>query len=218
LRNIAYLSAGVFGLGWVSETVLSISGIPGNFFLSLFIIFALIELADWLVPKKMLGYLIALLCLGRIVLEFGEIASPSFLLGFAVSVASILLLFYFALSLGFLKYGKTVKVKNLKKGDVLLEAIVKDEKGTLSKRDIFGRGIFSAIGSIKAKLVVEAKPTGLDEAEIKKIKEFEKQGKIGFGSILVQKSLAFAPILFFGVILTIACRGNCIAFLASLFA
>ena len=216
LRNIAYLSAGVFGLGWVSESILSISGIPGNFFLSLFIIFALIELANWLVPKKMLIYLIALLCLGRIVLEFGEIASISFLLNFAISVASILLLFYFTLSLGFLKYGNKIKVKNLKEGDVLLEAIVSNEKGRVSKKDIFGRGIFSAMGSIKARLVVEAKPTGLDKDEIKKIKELEKQGKIGFDSILVQKSLAFAPILFFGVILTIVCRGNFIAFLVSL--
>ena len=94
--------------------------------------FALIELADWLVPKKMLIYLIALLCIGRIALEFGEVASISFLLNFAISVVSILLLFYFALSLGFLKYGNKIKVKNLKKGDVLLEAVYKE--GRLRKQ------------------------------------------------------------------------------------
>lgn len=218
LRNVAYLATGVFGFGWLIEALLAFSGIPGNFFLSLFILFALIEIVGWLVPQKAMAGLIALLCIGRIAMEFGEVASIAFLLNFALTVLSMLLLFYFALSLGFLKYGKKARIGELKKGDVLLEAIVGDENGVLSKKDIFGKGIFSAMGGIKERLAVDAKPTGLSEVEIEKIRAWEKQGKFDFGSILVQKSLAFAPLLFFGVILTVVFRGSFVAFLAAMIA
>ena len=217
-KSIAFLAVGIFGLGWVSYILLAFLGIPGNFFLNLFILFALVELANKIVPQKMLPWLFGILCIARIAFEFKEIASLAFLLNFAATVVSMLLLFYFVLSLGFTRYGKSVKVKELKQGDVLLEAIVSNEKGKLSKKDIFGKGIFSAIGSIKEGLAVEAKPTGLNLEEAAKIKQWEKQGKFSFESILIQKNLAFAPILFFGVILTIVCKGNFIAFIVSLLA
>ncbi len=216
LRNLAYLSAGVFALGWLVEVLLFFLGIPGNFFLNIFILFILIELVGSLVPGKFTAYLIALLALGRIALQFSQLASAAFLLNFALSVLSILLLFYFTVSLGFLAYGKRTRVSELKQGMVLLEAVAGNSKGKFVKKDIFSRGLFAALGSMKTPLAIDVKASGLQQRDIERLRQWQQHGKLGFDSILVQRSFAFAPILFFGVILTILCSGNCIAFLASL--
>jgi len=101
----------------------------------------------------------------------------------------------------------------LKRGMVLLEGIAADGRGGFEKKDLFSKGLFAALSNAGSSLAVEAGARGLQEGDMRKINEWRRQGKLGFDSVLVQKSVAFAPLLFFGVVLTLLCGGSAVAFL-----
>jgi len=211
--NVFFIVAGVFGLGWVIDLVLRFFSVPGNFFLSTLAIFLLVEAAGGVFPQKFSALAVGALAAARLLLQPGELANPAFAAGFSATVASVLILFYFASGLGFRAYGRKVAVRDLKRGMVLLEGIAADGRGGFEKKDLFSKGLFAALSNAGSSLAVEAGARGLQEGDMRKINEWRRQGKLGFDSVLVQKSVAFAPLLFFGVVLTLLCGGSAVAFL-----
>jgi len=84
---------------------------------------------------------------------------------------------------------KKKRVSKLQKGDVIFRAEKKQAKQALKKGSLLD--------------FMECAPEGLSEKEIRKIKKLEKSKKIKLRTVAVAETVAFAPALFIGVIITL---------------
>ena len=125
------------------------------------------------------------------------------------SVFYVTLLFIFikniAYGLGMKSFIKEVKIIKLKPGMLLVENILKN-KGKYEKRKVVATDLFSS----KA---LNYKPEGIENKEIQKLKQLYKNKKLDFNTIKVQESVAFAPIMFLGVIITILINTSIITYI-----
>ncbi len=204
----------LFALIWIIEMLYSYFSISGNFFLTLIIIFILIELVNLLVPGSFLIFA-GLISVLRLILDWQAMLNIEFWFGLVLFVLSFLLLRFFVLRLGIMNFGKRVKIEELEEGMVLLEGVVKSEKG-FEKKQLFHPTLFNVLSELKIDYAVNVSSSGLKKEDISNLLKWKKEGTAPFRTLLIQETLPFAPFMFIGVLLTVFLGTDVVIFVLSL--
>ncbi len=104
-----------------------------------------------------------------------------------------------------------MRIKDLKPGMILEDVIYKDKEG-YKKRVVSAAGFLEEPEKSGQKSVIKPAPEGLNEDDIKRIKELHRTGKLKESEVRIAQTLPFAPFLLAGVLMTILAHGN--AFMA----
>jgi preflagellin peptidase FlaK len=133
-----------------------------------------------------------------------------FLTMIAITGGLFLFLRFFVAPLGDFVFVQEVDVRDLEKGTVPANVIVKDRGGTYTAREIsFTSFISIASRPRDAEVVMDITPEGLSQEKVAELKQLAEEGHFAaFGNkVKVQQAMPFAPIVLCGVILTVLCRG-----------
>jgi preflagellin peptidase FlaK len=179
-----------------------------DYFSAIILFIALFSLFDRFVEREKQVYFL---------LPFSTISfllaldNPSYFLTMMAITASLFLLFrFFVASLGDYLFVQEVDVCELKKGDVPANIIVRDGEGNYRTQEISFASFISIASRPKdAEVIMDITPEGLSEEKVAELKELAEQGHFAAfdNKVKVQEAIPFAPIILFGVILTIICRG-----------
>ena len=174
-----------------------------DFFLIVLILFLFISVLETIFPKKLV-FVAGALSIVFAFLNFNELIQPNFWIVFVLILASMILLRFFILFLGFFAFGKRTEIKELKPGMVLLEGVF-ERNGLLEKKKLFFPSLVNALQDIRTNYVFNLGSSGLTAENISFLIEKNKLGNVRFHSLLVQETIPFAPLLFLGTILTFFC-------------
>jgi hypothetical protein len=194
-KEIGAMVLAVFGLSWLSRIIVTIFGLSANYVS----IIVLTYLLFWLIKKIRLTksnnlIFMVSLCLLRIIVD-RTIFSLDFLKMFIIITVGFGIITLVMRKTFDALYVKQIKSGSLKQGMVIEKGIIKNktkfsiENGAEKQKDY----------------LVESTPEGLTKADIDLIKKNLK--KLEFKTIPVLKTIPFAPLLFFGVIITIIAKG-----------
>jgi len=179
-----------------------------DYFSAIILFIALFSLFDRFVAKeKQLYFLLPF----SVVSVFLALNNPRyFLIMMAITTSLFLALRFFVASLGDYLFVQEVDVCDLKKGTVPANIIVRDREGNYRAQDIPFTSFVSIVSRPKdAEVIMGITPEGLSEEKVAELKELAEEGHFtAFGSkVKIQQAIPFAPIILFGVVLTIICRG-----------
>lgn len=202
-KILASLAVILFAFYWLLFYVFSLIAFPLDFFLIVLILFLFISVLETIFPKKLV-FVAGALSIVFAFLNFNELIQPNFWIVFVLILASMILLRFFILFLGFFAFGKRTEIKELKPGMVLLEGVF-ERNGLLEKKKLFFPSLVNALQDIRTNYVFNLGSSGLTAENISFLIEKNKLGNVRFHSLLVQETIPFAPLLFLGTILTFFC-------------
>lgn len=129
--------------------------------------------------------------------------SLSFILAFFLPV----LLLFVMLKLGTALFTNSVKIENLKEGMIPAEMIV-EEKGNYIKKSITFLTFLSLLRQRTiSKPLIGFNADGLGKEELEEIRSLCGKGLLQFEELKISLTMPFAPVLFFGALLTYFLRG-----------
>jgi len=133
---------------------------------------------------------------------------------FLSTMATTALLFlplrFFIVSLGDYLFVQEVDVRELERGAVPANIIVKDRAGKYTVQEVpFTSFISIASRPRDTEVVMDITPEGLSQEKVAELKQLAAAGHFAaFGDkVKVQQVMPFAPIMLGGVMLTVLCRG-----------
>ncbi len=197
---LASVAVYFFSFYWLLDLFFSFVPVTLDLFSTAILLFVVISFVEFFLPKKSL-YFFAGLSVLFLIFRLDSVLNPNFLAFFISFWLGAIFLLFFILRLGFSCFGNAVKVEDLKPGMVLLETVFERE-GKIEKKKPLLPSFVNIIYEIKEKPFVESGPKGLNEADLKLLKEKKSMAKVNFDGILVQETLPFAPIIFVGTILS----------------
>ena len=189
-----------FAFYWIFDLILSVFALQFDFFLMAIILFVVVSAVEFFLPKKSL-FFFAAVSIFFLIFRLPQVLTLDFLLFFSAFLLLVLFLLFFVLRLGFSCFGRAKEISELRPGMVLLEAIVK-RKGKIEKKKSIFPSLVNVFSEIGENFFVESGPRGLSTEDIASLKTAKKGKKLNFETILVQETLPFAPIIFFGTILS----------------
>jgi hypothetical protein len=137
----------------------------------------------------------------RILVDFGTMASYSFISQLAILFILFVVVVNFITNLGSFRFTERVKIVNLKPRACCTEKIIRKE-GSYTKSSTSG----------KIEEVLKLNYEDLTDADIKKLNLLHKRGRLKFKELTIRQTIPFAPFLLLGVLLTILIRGDVIAY------
>lgn len=163
----------------------------------------------WIVEEKLkirLTYLFASIIIFTLVFFPQSITSEFFslVLVLALLILSVLFIIY----LGTPLFSQRVKINELKEGMILTEMVLKGKEKFMKKPMTFLAFLVSLRERSKSKPIFGYNPDGLKKDEIKRLQGLDQAGKLEFKEISISKTLPFAPVLFFGALLTYFLKGS----------
>jgi len=178
-----------------------------NAFASVIFIFLLFYLFKHILkiePKKV-GITLSIIALA---FDHGRIFTLQFLYYFI----SVLLLFFFIrhfiLNLSFQLFSHPIYIEDLKPGMILAENFI-NKDGAYKKKKIMPVSFLAAITErAEEKFLFPTFSEGLTEKEVTEVKRLHSEGIINDHTIMVSKTVPFAPFIFIGAILTILLKGR----------
>jgi len=196
------LSAAIFFFSfyWILNSLFNLLHLQLDFFFASILLFIVFGFAELLLPKKSI-YFFAAVSIAFIGLEFNAVISQEFLSFFFSFLLLALLLLFFVLRLGFSSFGKPVPLEELQQGMVLLEAVF-EKNGKIAKKKPLLPSFVNIFSQITEKQLVESGLKGLTAQDIALLQKAKSSGKAEFGSLLVQETLPFAPIIFIGTLIS----------------
>ncbi len=209
LYNASLIILIYLGLAWFLTLPLKIMGITVNVFIFIIIFFITIEMVNR-IKKINLEFLYVFLAILRIIIDFKNVFTLSFIYQLLIIVFVFIFFRFFILKLGFKLNVKEVDIDKLKPGMEMAEGIIKTD-GEYFKKKLFQASFYDFLIQKKEKLIHSKI---LTKKDIRKISNLKKESKIKFSSILVHTHMPFAIFIFIGFILTILLQGN---FINSLF-
>ncbi|MBS1266523.1 MAG: hypothetical protein MAG795_00490 [Candidatus Woesearchaeota archaeon] len=120
---------------------------------------------------------------------------------------------FFILSTGFKIFTKRVRIADLKPGMVLADEILKKDEEYIANEKILISITQAFFQKASYEKLIKNKPEGISKQDIKKIQTQRKLNKLKSYSLNIAKTVAFAPFLLFGVILTLLSKGSVLTFL-----
>ena len=219
-EKLFQMLASLFAVFWLIEILLSFFGMEESYLLRYVLTMAVMTALPFLSSKYLDISLYVTIAISLLRLAIDKsVYSFGFLWQF------LLLVFVWRLLRGVFKEGvpsigkelflKEIHVKNLKPGMILSERIIQVKKmdklemkifkkNLKIKKIIVNKGKYSYFfGNFKyGKDYLGAESEGLTKSEINKIKN------IGFKKVTVSSTIAFAPIMFIGVLSLLAAKGN----------
>jgi len=205
VENIAY----TFAITWFADMILVWLGIANNilsvvittslimYVLNRFII-DLIPESFHDVPLRKISLIViaVIISVFRFYLEKDRILTFEFAYTFMIYYIIVGTVKSYVKSEAKVFYTKKVHVLNLIRGNVLADTILKKDD----------RYIVDKSNSVTAKLNAEF-PSELGQDEINRMAKLFKQKKLDFSSVLIHKTMPFAPLMFIGALLTIFAKG-----------
>ncbi len=207
--NFLIISVIFIGFASLLAKLFGFFGIPTNFLIYIIFMFIAYEILIHFFTAKIEMFFI-LLAIIRIIIDYKEIYTISFLYNFTITVVLFLFFRFFILRLAFKSYTKNVKINNLEEGMILAEGIV-NKKGKIEKLNLFQSSLIQTLQQKKYKYIHELGE--ITKEDIKKIKKLKKNNKIKFDDILVYQKQPFAIFLLVGYILTILFNGSFVSWL-----
>lgn len=202
-----------FGLSMLSfiglSTLLSIV-LPFNlgYFSAVILFVVLFTFFDRFVAKEKQLYFLLPFSLVSVWLAIGH--SIYFLTAMLTTSLLFLIFRFFIASLGDYLFVREVEIRGLEKGAVPANIIVRDKEGDYHAQEVsFTSFVSLASRPRDAEVVMDITPQGLSQEKVAKLKELAEAGHFAaFGNkVKVQEAIPFAPIILFGVVLTIISRG-----------
>lgn len=179
-----------------------------DYFSAIILFVALFSLFDRFVAKEKQLYFLLPFSAVSILLALDN---PSYFLAvMAITGGLFLFLRFFVATLGDFVFVQEVDVRDLEKGTVPANIIVKDREGQYTAREIpFTSFISIASRPRDAEVVMDITPEGLSQEKVVELKQLAEEGHFAaFGNqVKIQQAMPFAPIVLCGVILTVLCRG-----------
>jgi Flp pilus assembly protein protease CpaA len=191
-----------FAFQWIIELVSVNFGIRLNLFISAIILFFVLNSLEKILRLRLINVLIAITII-RLVIDFRTVFSWSFAYNFFIQLIVFLVFVNLFLYLGYFKFGRHVKISDLKPGMILCEKVVKKGEKYTVIPDIKISLFMFLHEKFETKPIIEAKPEGLSRKEINKIQTWNKEKKMEVGALLIQKRVPYAPFQFLGVIIFI---------------
>lgn len=209
----------VFAFWWVIRLGLNLANRYTTLVNNIFVILAMLFLIMFFftnILKMDLLIICVIIAIVEIIFDYKNIFTISYLNQFLILFFLFILLRYFVINLGFRFFSKPVYIEDLKPGMIPAENIVKKEGKYIKSKIVpisFISGLMS--GSEKNRMF-RLVSEGLTEDEIKKIQRLHSTGEIKEHSLMIAHIAPFAPFMFFGVLLTILCKGNFIVYIVSI--
>jgi len=207
-RYVLVLMLVVFSLGWVSDLIFGLLKIQQNYVFSIMTMLLLSKLIEAAVKKAdhiKAWHVFLAIALIRFVFRY-EMLTLTFWKYFIFLSIGFAIVRLFVFDLGVM-FTNDVKVFNLKKGMIPAELIQKDYKKI--KAGHYSMGQMKDTSQLLFDITIE----GFSEKDIEKLKKLQSQGKLHFTSIKVLQTIAFAPFLFIGGVLTYF-FGNIVSYIA----
>lgn len=184
------------------------SGIRLEYLLSLILIFLILWFVEQKLKIDLTYFFIFILVVSMILSVYFKVPV------FAIESLIFILIFFFLiffllviLTLGTPLFAPSVRVDDLKEGMILAEMVVQEGKN-YSKRPItFLTFLVLLRQRAKWQPRYGFNPDGLTRDEIQELQSFGRQRLLNFKELRISSVIPFAPILFFGAILTYFARG-----------
>ncbi|MFP4118006.1 MAG: hypothetical protein ACLFTR_03710 [Candidatus Woesearchaeota archaeon] len=214
-RSIGFIALFVFGIGMIGRYIPQPQ--PSNFLTSSLIFFVILMLLRTFVKDKLI-MVVAIMAIARLAIDYEKVVTPNFWINYLKQLAMLLVLKFLLLRASFYAFTKKVRIEDLKEKMFLAEDIIPDttnkkRKGEdrkdhtrYTKRKMENLTIISYLQNRPFKFHKYDKNKGLSIENLDWLKEQRRNLK--FGKIRVYETMAFAPFIFAGVILTIIVQGN----------
>ncbi len=211
-REVFSLLMSLFAFTWIITLIFKFFHFQVNYFLTISLLFLIIMLFEKVISGG-ISRVLAFISLLRLVFDH-TVYSLAFVKGFLLIVVLFILLRFFVLRAGFSLLTKEVDINLLKRGMVPAELVYFDN-GRYRKEERLTFSFFSSLRrSFKGRDYLFNPEEALSWDDVTKLKRL--RSKLGFEHLRIQQTVPFAPILFFGVLLTIFVQGNVLLALASL--
>ncbi len=126
---------------------------------------------------------------------------------FVLALLSLIFFLFVILTLGISLFTHPVKIAKLKEGMIPAEMIV-EEKGKFIKKPITFLNFLAPLRErTRWKPLVGFNPDGLEKEEVKELQSLYEKGLLKFEELKISIAIPFAPILFFGALLTYFLKG-----------
>ncbi|QLJ53368.1 MAG: hypothetical protein Sv326_1193 [Candidatus Fermentimicrarchaeum limneticum] len=140
----------------------------------------------------------------RIMLDYGTVVSYSFFTQFLLLFGLFLLAITFITNLASFRFNDKIRVPDVKKGMCCVERI--SRKGRFYEKTLTPHN-----------RILKLNYESLTQDDVDRLKRMNKNGQLRFDELTIQQTIPFAPLLFFGVLLTIVLRGDVLTHLKLLF-
>ncbi|MBT5022496.1 hypothetical protein HON01_06725 [Candidatus Woesearchaeota archaeon] len=202
LKNIFFAVVTIFSITWINPYLFPYLKIQPNIITNMLLIIFGFKLLEKILQENTHAFLI-MVSIFRVFLNQQYFMTKTFLISFITMILLYIIL------LGFIRrlsdvYSNEVNISQLKSGMILGEGILKN-------------GLKAPIKQSLRDTYILTKATALSKTDVQKIKKWHMTGKLHFNKIKVNKTIAFAPHLFLGTIITISCQGNILLFLQKVF-
>jgi hypothetical protein len=187
----------VFSISWI------FSFIKTNIFVNFILVFVAYFILEKALKKKFIMIMLAI-AVTRVVFQYQYIITADFLLNFAL-LFIFLILSRAVLIIAREDATRPVSIDILKPGMMPSEIVYK--KGRVLRKININNPDFK---KFYKKSMLSAP---LTEKDIGLLKKLEKEEKLSFKELDIQKTVPFAPLIFIGVILTLIFQGNLFALL-----
>lgn len=198
------------GLGYVVIYIIAKLGLKIDTFMQILIFISLFSIFNKLINRYNLKKYKMLIFSPFLIITVFVVSPPlmSILRMFIVFIVLYLFFRTFILNLGDISFVNELSILELQEGMVPAERIVKSEGGYERKSAVFA-------GLDDKNITVNVTPKGLSAQKIEELKRLAEEGYfLSFDNKLkIQQSMIFAPVISFGVILTIVCKGPLYRFL-----
>ena len=179
-----------------------------DYFSAIILFVALFSLFDRFVAQEKQLYFLLPFSAVSVLLALNN---PSyFLTMMAITAGLFLFLRFFVATLGDFVFVQEVDVRDLEKGAVPANVIVKGRKGEYAAREVsFASFVSIASRPRDAEMIMDITPEGLSQEKVTELKELAEAGHFAAfdDKVKVQEAIPFAPIILSGVVLTIISRG-----------
>lgn len=213
-KQLLALSFFIFAFTWPVQLFFSYFDIPGTYFLAIFILFIMLVITERLFR---LNIAVVSLIIAPIRIIFDKsLFTAETLIFLAIVIAAFIFLRLFMLSMGYDLLTKEYDIGLLEAGMVPAERVFR-EGSAYKKEPLLFFSLLECLGQSTRKrdYVIRPAAEGLTSAEVARLKRLEK--RLGFEHLKVYQTIAFAPYMFGGVLLTIAFSGNIFIVLRLLF-
>jgi len=212
----------LFAIFWIVEILLNLAGLGSSYFLKIVLTIVAISIMQNKLKNKAF-YLMILISLLRFFID-KSVYSISFVVNFII----LILIWRFVRSflkgslskLGQELFSKEVNVSKLKPGILLSETIVKKDLKEINQKKQKALKAIKYKGSyyirrskshMGGESFIDEEPEGLTDKQIDILKD------IGIKKVRVTQTIAFAPFMFLGTILTLVSNGNILILIRALF-
>ena len=201
----------IFAFVWIIKLGLGFSNeyttLANNIFVTIALLFIILFIFNNFLKVDLLAISIIISVI-EIIFDYKNIFTINYLSYFLIILFLFIFLRYFVINLGHGFFSKSVYIEDLKPGMIPAENIIK-KKGKYTKKKIVPISFIAGlVGSSEKNRMFHLVSEGLTKEEIKKIQTLHSSGHIKDHSIRISHVVPFAPFMFFGVLITILCKGN----------